>query len=41
MVFAPPLIIQPSDIDVMIERARKSLDETYAEIKADGLLKAA
>ncbi|MGB5559744.1 MAG: aspartate aminotransferase family protein [Paracoccaceae bacterium] len=41
MVFAPPLIIQPSDIDVMIERAVKSLDETYAEIKADGLLKAA
>ena len=41
MVFAPPLIIQPSDIDVMIDRARKSLDETYAEIKADGLLKAA
>ncbi len=41
MVFAPPLIIQPSDIDVMIERARKSLDETYSEIKADGLLQAA
>ncbi len=41
MVFSPPLIIQPSDIDVMIERALKSLDETYSEIKADGLLKAA
>ncbi len=41
MVFAPPLIIQPDEIDLMIERAMKSLDETYAEIKADGLLKAA
>ena len=41
MVFAPPLIIQPSDIDIMIERALRSLDETYAEIRADGLLKAA
>ncbi len=41
MVFAPPLVIQPSDIDVMIERAIKSLDETYAEIKAEGLLEAA
>ncbi len=41
MVFAPPLIIQPDDIDLMIDRALKSLDETYAEIKADGLLQAA
>ena len=41
MVFSPPLVITPSEIDIMIERATKSLDETYAEIKADGLLKAA
>jgi putrescine aminotransferase len=38
MVVAPPLIITPSQIDVMMERAVQSLDETYAVLKADGLL---
>ncbi|MCV2873548.1 aspartate aminotransferase family protein [Defluviimonas sp. WL0050] len=41
MIISPPLVIKPEEIDVFIERATKSLDETYAEIKADGLLKAA
>ncbi|MFC2967198.1 aspartate aminotransferase family protein [Acidimangrovimonas pyrenivorans] len=40
MIIAPPLIMQPSDIDVMIERAVRSLDETYDKVKAEGLLKA-
>lgn len=41
MIIAPPLIITPSEIDLLIERAVRSLDETYAGLKADGLLKAA
>ncbi|MDR5653633.1 aspartate aminotransferase family protein [Ruixingdingia sedimenti] len=41
MIIAPPLVIRPEEIDVLIDRARKSLDETYAAIKADGLLRAA
>ncbi len=41
MVIAPPLIIKPEEIDILIARARKSLDEAYAQMKAEGLLKAA
>ncbi len=41
MIISPPLVIEPSEIDVLIERAWKSLDETYAALKADGWLKAA
>ena len=37
MIIAPPLVITPSEIDVLIERAKKSLDEGYAAIKAEGL----
>ncbi|MFZ1727449.1 MAG: aspartate aminotransferase family protein [Albidovulum sp.] len=41
MVISPPLVIKPAEIDVFIERATKSLDECYAGLKADGLLKSA
>ncbi len=41
MVIAPPLILQPDDIDVMMARARTALDEAYAEVKEQGLFKAA
>ncbi|MEZ5913933.1 MAG: aspartate aminotransferase family protein [Paracoccaceae bacterium] len=41
MIISPPLVITPAEIDIFIERATKSLDECYAGIKADGLLKAA
>jgi putrescine aminotransferase len=41
MIIAPPLVIQPADIDILFERAVKSLDETFAKIKAEGLYKAA
>ena len=41
MIISPPLVIKPEEIDVFITRARKSLDECYAGVKADGLLKAA
>ena len=37
VVIAPPLIIQPNEIDILISRARLSLDEAYQEIKQKGL----
>ena len=37
MIIAPPLVITPDEIDILIERAWKSLDESYAAIKAEGL----
>ncbi|MXU66716.1 aspartate aminotransferase family protein [Oceanomicrobium pacificus] len=41
MIIAPPLVISKSEIDTLIERAVKSLDETLASITADGLMVAA
>ena len=38
MIIAPPLVITPAEIDVLMDRARKSLDECYAGLKADGLM---
>ena len=41
MVISPPLVMTKSDIDDLFERAVKSLDEGYANVKAAGLLKTA
>ncbi|UWQ83582.1 aspartate aminotransferase family protein [Leisingera caerulea] len=41
MIISPPLVITPEQIDVLIERAAKSLDECYAELKAQDLLHSA
>ncbi|MGB5870220.1 MAG: aspartate aminotransferase family protein [Albidovulum sp.] len=41
MIISPPLVITTSEIDILIERATKSLDECYAGLKADGLLTSA
>jgi putrescine aminotransferase len=41
MIIAPPLVITTDEIDMLIERAVKSLDETYAALRADGMLTAA
>ena len=41
MIISPPLVITRGEIDMLIERAAQSLDETYQSIKSDGLLKAA
>jgi putrescine---pyruvate transaminase len=38
MIISPPLVITPEEIDVLIARAKVSLDECYAGLKADGLL---
>ncbi|MEM1074876.1 MAG: aspartate aminotransferase family protein [Pseudomonadota bacterium] len=41
MIVSPPLILTPEDVDILVTRARKALDETYVEAKSQGLLKAA
>ena len=41
MVIAPPLIINREEIDILIDRARKSLDECLVQIRSEGLFKAA
>ena len=41
MVISPPLTITCDEIDILIARARKSLDQCMEQLKADGMLKAA
>jgi len=41
MIIAPPLVITPGEIDILIDRAKKSLDECYQGLQADGLVAAA
>ncbi|MGI1663715.1 aspartate aminotransferase family protein [Palleronia sp. KMU-117] len=38
MIIAPPLTISHDEVDMLIDRATRSLDETYAGLKADGML---
>ncbi len=37
MIISPPLVINTSEIDTLIDRAVQSLDETYDLIRAEGL----
>ncbi|MDA5557412.1 aspartate aminotransferase family protein [Shimia sp. MMG029] len=37
MIISPPLVMKRSDVDVLIERARRALDQTFEQIKAEGL----
>src|SRR6056297_674774 len=41
MIISPPLVISRDEIDILIERARKSLDEALAQLQTDGLMTAA
>ena len=41
MIISPPLVMTRDEADILIERARKSLDEAYIKIKNEGLLVAA
>ncbi|WP_288925258.1 aspartate aminotransferase family protein [uncultured Maritimibacter sp.] len=41
MIVAPPLVMQKSDIDTLYERAVKSLDEAYKNVKDAGLMETA
>ena len=38
MIIAPPLVITPAQIDELVRLARKTLDDTLAELHADGLM---
>ncbi|MGJ8623836.1 MAG: aspartate aminotransferase family protein [Yoonia sp.] len=38
MIISPPLVMTCDEIDILIERATKSLDEAYEKVKADGLM---
>ncbi|PIL21678.1 aminotransferase [Puniceibacterium antarcticum] len=40
MIISPPLVISKPEIDMLIERAWKSLDECHAILKEKGLMKA-
>jgi len=37
MIISPPLVISTDEIDTLADRALKSIDQTYAAIRADGL----
>ncbi len=41
MIISPPLVITRGEIDTLIDRAIRSLDETHSALQEDGLLKAA
>jgi putrescine aminotransferase len=41
MVIAPPLVISNDEIDLLIERAWRSLDQTYERVRSEGLWQAA
>jgi putrescine aminotransferase len=41
MIIAPPLVISEDEIDLLMERAWQSLDETYRRVRSEGLWQAA
>ncbi|MCD1624888.1 aspartate aminotransferase family protein [Seohaeicola saemankumensis] len=41
MIISPPLVMTRDEADILIERARKSLDEAHQQLKNDGLMVAA
>lgn len=41
MIIAPPLVITHAEVDTLIERAWKTLDQTHAKLMADGMMRAA
>jgi len=41
MVISPPLIITKEEVDALVERAWKALDLAHAQLKDEGLMKAA
>ncbi len=41
MIIAPPLVITPADLDEVVSRARKALDETHDILSERGLMQAA
>jgi putrescine aminotransferase len=41
LIIAPPLVISTDDMDALVERARKTLDQTHAHLQREGMLRAA
>ena len=41
MIIAPPLVISKEEVDILIDRAWKTLDQTHAKLKAEGMMRAA
>jgi putrescine---pyruvate transaminase len=41
MIISPPLVMTRDEADILIERARKSLDEAHQQLKNEGLMVAA
>jgi putrescine aminotransferase len=37
MIISPPLVITPEEIDILVARARLSLDEAYKQVREEGL----
>jgi putrescine aminotransferase len=35
MVFSPPLVITANEIDLMVARAKKSIEQTYARVRTE------
>jgi len=40
MIIAPPLVITPDEIDLLVERATRTLDMAHDRLRTEGLLKA-
>lgn len=41
MIISPPLVITRAEVDILIDRARRALDQTYAAVQTDGLMRSA
>ncbi|MDD9976277.1 MAG: aspartate aminotransferase family protein, partial [Boseongicola sp.] len=41
MIICPPLPITTDEIDTLVERAHRAIDETYTRLKDEGLMQAA
>ena len=41
MIISPPLVLTTDEIDILIDRAWKSLDMAHEKLKAEGYMKAA
>jgi putrescine aminotransferase len=38
MIISPPLVLTHEEADILVETARKTLDDTYQTLKKDGWL---
>jgi len=38
MIISPPLVISKSEIDLLIDRASRALDQTYQQLRREGAI---